>query len=111
MADHFVRDIFLTTFISLHMRTSMASLKDVPESGTLTEGVWIECTADSSSSAVNSILSDTVNQYLNQALESKVRVLVILLGLIIVVLEITLVIFIHLNIFAWITMCRACSRP
>jgi hypothetical protein len=76
----------------------MASLKDVPESGTLTGGVWIECTADSSSSAVN----------LNQALESKVRVLVILLGLIIVVLVITLVVFIHLNIFAWITMYRAC---
>ena len=50
----------------------------------------------------------TVNQYLNQALESKVRVLIILLGLIIVVLLITLVVFIHLNIFAWITMYRAC---
>ena len=47
----------------------------------------------------------TVNHYLNQALECKVvPVLVIFLELIIVVLEITLVVFIHLNIFAWITI-------
>ena len=60
MVGHFVREIFLTTFVLvyyLHMCTSMASFKDVPESGTLTGGVGIECTADSSSSAVNSILS------------------------------------------------------
>ena len=39
------------------MCTSIASLKDVPESDAQPEGVGIECTADSSSSEVNSMLS------------------------------------------------------
>jgi len=59
MVGHFVLTTFVLVYY-LHMCTSMASFKDVPESGTLTGGVGIESTADSSSSAVNSILSTSI---------------------------------------------------
>ena len=69
MVDHFRGKCFkLLTFIYWHKRTSKASLKDVPESRTLSEDVARECTTDFCSSAVNSILStSTLTKLLSQA--------------------------------------------